>query len=58
MRIIAISTYFSRLFSAVEEVQDPLTHEFVPERTYGCLPADEQGMGQENLQTHVVIHEL
>ena len=27
----------------MEEVQDPLTHEFVPERTYGCLPADEQG---------------
>ena len=27
---------------AVEEVLDPETDSLVPERTYGCLPADEQ----------------
>ena len=32
----------------MEEVQDPVTHEFVPERTYGCLPADEQGDNEKH----------
>lgn len=41
-------------FAAVEEVQDPVTHEFVPERTYGCLPADEQGLMQ--CKGHLVPH--
>ena len=30
------------ILSAVEEVLDPETDLLVPERTYGCLPADEQ----------------
>ena len=32
----------TNLFAAVEEVLDPETDLLVPERTYGCLPADEQ----------------
>jgi len=41
-------------FAAVEEVLDPVTHEYVPERTYGCLPADEQGLMQ--CKGHLVPH--
>merc|ERR1711936_27947 len=41
-------------FSAVEEVLDPETDLLVPERTYGCLPADEQGLLQ--CKGHLVPH--
>ena len=41
-------------FAAVEEVLDPVTHEYVPERTYGCLPADEKGLMQ--CKGHLVPH--
>jgi len=41
-------------FSAVEEVLDPITNELVPERTYGCLPADEKGLMQ--CKGHLVPH--
>ena len=41
---------FSSL-AAVEEVLDPETDSLVPERTYGCLPADEQ----VNIVTIVII---
>ena len=34
------------LSPAVEEVLDPETDSLVPERTYGCLPAEEQGLLQ------------
>ena len=39
---------------AVEEVLDPETDSLVPERTYGCLPADEQGLLQ--CKGHLVPH--
>ena len=38
----------------MEEVLDPLTNELVPERTYGCLPADESGFMQ--CKGHLVPH--
>jgi len=41
-------------FSAVEEVLDPETNLLVPERTYGCLPADEKGLMQ--CKGHLVPH--
>ena len=41
-------------FAAVEEVLVFVTHEYVPERTYGCLPADEQGLMQ--CKGHLVPH--
>ena len=36
----------ARCFSAVEQVYDPRTETLVPERTYGCLPPDGQGLLQ------------
>lgn len=41
-------------FAAVEEVLDPETDTLVPERTYGCLPADEKGLMQ--CKGHLVPH--
>merc|ERR1719266_171688 len=41
-------------FAAVEEVVDPHTGALVPERTYGCLPPDEQGLMQ--CKGHLVPH--
>ena len=40
--------------AAVEEVLDPETDTLVPERTYGCLPADEKGLMQ--CKGHLVPH--
>ncbi|XP_064457112.1 bone morphogenetic protein receptor type-1B-like [Ornithodoros turicata] len=34
----------SQCFSAVEEVYNPETGEYEPERTYGCLPPEETGL--------------
>ena len=42
------------LVLAVEEVLDPETDTLVPERTYGCLPADEKGLMQ--CKGHLVPH--
>jgi len=41
-------------FAAVEEVLDPETGLLVPERTYGCLPAEEGGLLQ--CKGHLVPH--
>jgi len=41
-------------FAAVEEVLDPETDSLVPERTFGCLPADEKGLMQ--CKGHLVPH--
>ena len=38
----------------MEEVLDPETDTLVPERTYGCLPADEKGLMQ--CKGHLVPH--
>merc|ERR1711936_1108472 len=51
---MAPSSSSSSSFSAVEEVLDPETDLLVPERTYGCLPADEQGLLQ--CKGHLVPH--
>ena len=36
----------AKCFSAVEEVYDPESGKYEPERTYGCLPPDETGLLQ------------
>jgi len=41
-------------FSAVEEVLDVETNRLVPERTYGCLPAEESGLMQ--CKGHLLPH--
>ena len=44
----------AKCFAAVEEVFDPNTGLYVPERTYGCVPPDETGMLQ--CKGHLVPH--
>ena len=44
----------AKCFAAVEEVFDPNTGLYVPERTYGCMPPDETGLLQ--CKGHLVPH--
>lgn len=45
----------SQCFSAVEEVYNHETGQYEPERSYGCLPADEQGFMQVWLSLIMII---
>ena len=45
----------AQCFNAVEEVYDPATGSYVPERTYGCLPPEEEG-GLFQCKGHLVPH--
>ncbi|RZF49102.1 hypothetical protein LSTR_LSTR008388 [Laodelphax striatellus] len=46
----------SQCFSAVEEVYNSETRKFEPERTYGCLPPEEQGLMQ--CKGYLVPHQV
>lgn len=45
----------AKCFAAVEEVLDPLTDELVAERTFGCMPPEDDG-GLLQCQGHLVPH--